>query len=263
MRFFASFITCFLCFFQGIAQYKQHQPFREYYTAHAVGSERVHQRLYLGFGKHLVSGSFSLQYTANDTLGNSITVSAEQKLSASHSVVVHAGSFFPIALMGESSMLALNIELLFSYAEFAYDSIVIHPDIVYKKRVPYLIAGIPLSLDFKTGGDVSLSKKSKQMFAAGLGVTPCISTPAAINRKTQSSPPLTAVPFVKLEVGAFVGLAFKLRAVAYLRGGINVRKTEKNIYFPPDDLSLKVQSGYGYQLSLIVMPFSYSWSNDI
>jgi hypothetical protein len=100
------------------------------------------------------------------------------------------------------------------------------------------------------------------MFAVGAGVVPCISTPAAVNRNTQSAPPLTAVPFAKIEAGIFAGLAFKVRAIAYLRGGINVRKTEENIYFPPDELSIKLHSGYGYHLSLIVMPFSYGWRTE-
>lgn len=261
MRPFCLFITCVLCFFQGIAQYKQHQPFNDYYTSLAVGKERVHQRMYLGIGKHIVSGGFSLSYRVNDSMGNSTSISAEQKLYASHSFVIQAGSFFPIVLLGDNSTLALNLELLFSYAEFAYDSIVIHPDVVYKRRVPYLIAGTPISIDYKNGGDVSLTKK-QMMFAMGAGVVPCLSTPAAANRQTQSSPPFTAVPFVKLEAGGFAGLAFKFRAVAYLRGGINVNKTEKNLYFTPDELNIRVQTGYGYHLSLIVMPFSYSWRSD-
>ena len=243
-----------------MAQYKQHQPFRDYYTSLAVGNERVYQRVYVGIGKHIVSGMFSLQYTANDSFGHPVSISAEQKLFASGSFAIHAGSFFPIALLGDNSTLAFSTELLFSYAEFAYDSIVIHPDVVYKKRVPYLILGVPLSLDYKTGADVSLDKKRGQMFAIGAGMVPCLSTPAAVNRATQSSPPFALLPFVKLELGAFVGLAFKLRAMAYLRGGIDVHKTEKNLYFIPDELNIRAKSGYGYHISLIIMPFSYGWS---
>jgi len=260
MKRFSLVVACFFCQLQGMAQYKQHQPFRDYYTWRGVGSERVYQRLYIGGGKHLVSGSFSLQYVANDSFGKPVSVGAEQKLFASNSFVVHAGSFFPIVLLGDNSTLALNTELMFSYAEFSYDSIVIHPEVVYKKRVPYLILGVPVSLDYKNGADVSLNKKQGQMFALGLGVVPCLSTPAAVNRATQSSPPFTAVPFAKAEVGAFVGLAFKLRAIAYLRGGIDVNKTEKNLYFIPDELNIRAQSGYGFHISLIVMPFSYGWS---
>lgn len=263
MRSIYVLIACLLCFFQGMAQYKQHQPFRDYYAARgAIGSERIYQRTYLGFGKHLVSGGFSLEYLANDSLGNAVTISAEQKLRASKSLVVQAGSFFPIALLGDNSALALNLELLFSYAEFDGDSISIHPEITFDKRIPYVIAGIPISLDYKTGGDVSLSKKQKQMFALGAGVVPCISTPAVVNRATQSAPPITAVPFAKLEVGFFAGLAFKFRAVAYLRGGINVSRTEKNLYFIPDELNIKVKSGYGYHFTFIVMPFSYGWRSE-
>jgi hypothetical protein len=254
-------LLCLGCI-ESKAQYGQHQPFRDYYTSLGVGGERVLQRLYLGVGKHIVSGGFSVQYTANDSLGNSFTMGAEQKLSASNSLVLHVGTFFPIALMGDNSAIALNMELMFSYAEFGYDSVVIHPELVYKKRVPYIIAGVPISVDFKTGCDISMSKKRRTMFALGAGVVPCLSTPAAANRVTQSSPPVALVPFVKLEAGMFAGLAFKVRATAYLKGGIDVSRTEKNLYFIPDELKVNVQSGYGYHFSVIIMPFSYGWRGE-
>jgi hypothetical protein len=241
------------------AQYKQHKLFTDYYAARGIGSERVWQRLYVGIGKHIVSGRAQLHYNGPDSTGKQISIDYDRRLKGSRSFVLHAGTFFPITLFSDNSGLALNIELMGSYAELDYDSIVFYPKAVYDRAIPYLILGVPVSLDLKTGGDVSLSKMRRQMFAIGAGVVTCISTPSVVERRTEV--PVTAIPFLKVEAGVFAGLAFKLRGVAYLRNAININKSYSNV-FADDEIKVRMRAGYGYHLSLIIMPFSYGWRTE-
>lgn len=240
----------------ALAQYKQHQAFNDYYTSKAIGGERVSQRFYIGAGKHLATGITKFHYIGPDGNGGHIESDYERKLWTARSFVLHIGTFFPITLITDNSALALNTELLFSYAEMDYDSIEFYPKAVFHKPIPYVIVGIPASIEYKSGCDISLSRQPRPMFAVGAGVVLGLSTPAAIVQ--QSELPLTAIPFVKLEAGLFAGLAFKVRVVAYLRNAINISDSFRYVY-DNDQIDIKLRAGYGYHFSLIIMPFSYHW----
>lgn len=244
---------------QVYGQYKQHRVFDDYYTARAIGNERIWQRMYIGGGTHIVTGRAQLQYNGPDSTGKWINVDHDQKLRGAKSFMLQAGSYFPIVLISDNTALALNAELMFSYAELSFDSVAFQPRAVYSRPVPYIIAGIPLSLDFKSGGDVSLSKVRRQMFTLGVGAVGGISTASVAMKRSEI--PLTAIPFVKAEIGMFAGIAFKLRGVAYLRNAININETFSNI-FTQDQVIVKMHAGYGYHVSLIIMPFSYGWRTE-
>jgi hypothetical protein len=96
------------------------------------------------------------------------------------------------------------------------------------------------------------------MFAIGGGV---LFGGASSYLATQKQAPVTAIPFVKIEAGYFAGIAFKLRGVAYF-GDANFVDRPTGKIFGDDVLTTKTHSGYGYQLSLIIMPFAYGWRTE-
>jgi len=244
----------------AIAQYKQDQPLADYYRQLGVGNERIWQRISIGIGKHYIPGTADLVYHGIDTLGQPINVNAEgTRLKTRHSYVLHAGTYFPIILISDGSLLAINIEGMFSYADLTVDSVVFASKRVYRKSEQIIMGGAPISLDYKTGGDVSLSKANRTMFTIGGGVTLAGFT----NYLTEPRTPFRAIPFAKLEAGFVFGVAMKLRAMFYF-GDANFidRKTYNVIYGDlPDELETKTHTGFGYNISFMLMPFSYNWKN--
>ena len=245
--------------FDAIAQYRQHQVFKDYYTARAIGNERISQRIYVGVGKHFINGSAKLHYIGPDSSGTrQIDTNIDTKVRAKHSFVVYGGTFFPIALISDQSIIAFSVEFLGSYNDLTLDSVVFRPGEIYKKSESIVMLGVPLSIDFKTGGDVSLSKAQRGMFGIGGGVL-AGGTSSYVDQTAQA--PFKFIPFIKAEVGYFAGIAFKLRAVAYFGDANFIDRVTGNIY-GNDQLFTTVKSGYGFQVSLNILPFSYGWRTE-
>ncbi|WP_276134931.1 hypothetical protein [Polluticoccus soli] len=240
------------------AQYKQHRPFQDYYSARAIGSERVYQRIYIGAGKHFLTGTADLHYVGTDTTGAPVDTSISKKVRAKGSYVFHAGTFFPVALLSDNSMIAFNVEFLGAFYYLAIDSVFFHPGALYKGSESITMLGVPISLEFKSGGDVSLSKVRKSMFAIGAGAY-FGGTNSYVAYQDQL--PFIPIPFAKVEAGFFAGLAFKLRGVAYF-GNANFIDRPTGHIFGEDQLTTKTHSGYGFQLSVIMMPFSNGWRTE-
>src|SRR4051812_45281116 len=92
------------------AQYKQHQPFKDYYTARAIGNERIYERIQIGIGKHLLTGTADLHYKGPDSSGLMVDTNVSRHIRSRHSFVIQGGTFFPIVLLSDNSMLAFNVE---------------------------------------------------------------------------------------------------------------------------------------------------------
>lgn len=241
------------------AQYKQDQPLADYYRQLGVGNERVWQRFYIGIGKNYIPGTAELSYHGIDTLGGPLNVDAEAKLKTRHSYVIHAGTYFPIILISDGNVLALNIEGIFSFADLTVDSVQFAAKRVYRKSEEIIVAGAPISIEYKTGGDVSLSKANKSMFTIGAGVTLAGYT----NYLAEPRTPFKAIPFAKLEAGFVFGVAMKLRGMFYFGDAHFIERTTYNVIYGdlPDYLETKTKTGFGYNLSFILMPFSYNWKD--
>jgi hypothetical protein len=244
---------------QAEAQYKQDQPLADYYRQLGVGNERAWQRIYIGIGKNYIPGTAELSYHGSDTLGLPLNVDAETKFKTRHSYVIHAGTYFPIILIADGSILALNLEGIFSFADLTVDSVVFGAKRVYRKSEEIIVAGAPISLEYKTGGDVSLSKANKSMFAIGGGVTLAGFT----NYVAEPRTPFKAIPFAKLEAGVVLGVAMKFRAMVYFGDANFIDRNTYNVIYGDmsDYLHTKSKTTFGYNLSFILMPFSYSWKS--
>ncbi len=243
-----------------LAQYKQDQPLADYYRQLGVGPERIWQRISIGVGKDYIPGTADLSYHGIDTLGQPINVDANIRLKTRHSYVIHAGTFFPIFLITDNSILALNVEGMMSYADLTVDSVAFAAKRVYRKSEQIIIGGAPISLDYKTGGDVSLSKANKTMFTIGGGVMLAGFT----NYLSEPRTPFKAIPFVKMEAGVVFGVAMKFRATFYFGDAHFIDRNTYNVIYGdlPDYLHTKTNTGFGYNLSFILMPFSYNWKSN-
>lgn len=252
-------VTVFLTASTSVrAQYKQHQPFKDYYTALAVGPERGYQRFFVGVGKHLIPGRADLHYKGLDTLGNPIDTNFHIGVHSRHSFVLYGGTYFPFVLISDNSVLAFSVEFLGSYSDLTLDSVFFNPKSLYKKSESIIMLGIPISLDFKTGGDIPLNKTKRQMFTIGGGIL----VGGTNNfRSSEKQVPFVPIPFLKLEAGVFAGIALKLRATAYFGDANYIDRKTGNI-FGNDELYTKTRSGYGYDISLIIMPFSPGWQSE-
>jgi hypothetical protein len=242
--------------FASFAQYKQHLQFNDYYTKLAVGNERIYQRITIGGGLTFMSGNYTFAYNGQDTLGKAISDTLTKKYRSKDNYVFYLGTFFPITLITDNSMLAFNTEVMFSMATLDFDSVEFAPKVVYKKREKIVSGGLQLSLDYKWGGDVPLERNSTMFtLGAGLSFTRFESMP------NLNGLPIRAIPFVKADVGFYAGLAFKLRGMVYFGSDEYRDKT----YFDAintDRLHVNVKGSYGFNIALLILPFSAGWEGN-
>jgi hypothetical protein len=155
----------------------------------------------------------------------------------------------------DNSMLVFNIDLMACFSKLAYDSV----SITDNKKVLLIKdtyrAGIPISLEYHSGADVLLNRNAKTMYTLGAGIAP--SHIATDDYYLQS--PIIFTPFIKAELGMFVGLSFKIRLMYYI-GQLNYEYAEDyNLLGGKNYMVSDFKAGAGYNISLVIMPFSYMW----
>lgn len=208
------------------------------------------QRLTIGYGQHFVYNTLDVQYRTNDVVDTSFKAT----LKSTAPMVGFLNFNFPLAKVSRKS--AFTLDIGFSYTAFTlkYDSVMINRDsLALTEEFPVSIMALPISFDFKTGGEATLSKENRLLFTAGIGVAPAY-VMADINPEAK----IKAMPFVKIEAGFFAGLAFKLRGLAYI-GNARYIDDEGAQSKVPGITSRVSGGGFGYTISLGVMPFSYKW----
>lgn len=233
---------------------------------------QLHKRIYLGYGMQFMSNPFKLRIRDtfyNDTTSyndkvNKQSIDTTIYTSAKLSKTLNAflGVSVPVARVSPKSMVSLDIEANILMGEVSYDTIRIRKitdvrDTFYSENLPFMMMSGPISFNYKYGGDATLSKDNKAMFGAGLGVA------ASYITVEGGDALIKAVPFVKVEGGFFLGLAFKLRGTAYL-GNYELlnTKTEK-LGTASGILSRQYSGPLGYNVSIIVLPFSFTWDKPL
>jgi hypothetical protein len=207
------------------------------------------QRLTIGYGQHYVSNTLDVNYRADAVNDSSFKVA----LTSTAPMVGFFNFTFPLAKVSDKS--AFTLDIGFSYTAFTlkYDSVIVHDGKVQTEELPVSIMSLPISFDFKTGGEATLSKENRLLFTGGIGIAPSYIM-ADINPEAA----IKAMPFVKLEAGFFLGIAFKLRGLAYFGNAHYIDDDGMKAVVP--GVTSRVSSGsYGYTISLGIMPFSYKW----
>lgn len=239
------------------AQSGYRHPLQDYYYKKNIDNRRIWQRISLSVGKHYIPGKIDLHYIGvpdSQFYDTTLTRSIKSK----RSYIVHLGTYFPIAIVSDQSMLVFNVELMASTTTIAYDMVMfadsgkfMHPFETYR-------VGIPLSLEYRLGGDVTLNKRNKSMFSVGVGILPSLNNSDDYGHR----PPYKILPFVKAELGFFALVAVKVRAVGYFGNTDYVYSELYNVAQGGrgDYLKAEARGGNGFNLSVVVMPFSFKWN---
>ena len=234
---------------------------------------QLHKRMYLGvYGQHFMSNPITMRFrdTTYPDVQSSIdkvnkglidtTVQTTAKLSKS--ITAYLGVSVPLAMLNEKSMLCLDIEGNLLMGELTYDTVSI--PLIYKQEhlqenMPFMMMSLPISFNYKFGGDASLSKDNKTMLSAGAGIATSYTTITEIAQGYTADPIISAVPFVKAEVGFMLGVAIKIRGTAYM-GNYNLIDYKAADLGNAAGILTKEYSGQlGYNLSVMIMPLSFNW----
>lgn len=224
------------------------------------GNAGFFHRMSTGGGKFFINNKVFFTYKKS----NGMSATIERDLTAGSSMYFEDNYFFLLSGLGEKSTLTLTYGGFAGLMNLVADPVTLEDDVTYKLELPAMVGGIPLSLDYKYGGEATLNKHDKTLFTLGLGVAPGF----YMNYNDLTPMPFRAVPFVKAELGFFCGLAFKLKASTFLARGnyLNYveyyRLSDDDVAAPDRELEVRSKGSLGYSLTLMVMPFSFDWSKD-
>lgn len=200
-------------------------------------------------------------YYISDNKGGAREKSVTAKAKTSLNYGLSIGSGIHLATLSDDKSLALNIAatFVFSKASITNNELGIKNGTDFKEEVELLRSGIPISLDYKSGAEAASDKYLKSMFAMGAGIAPRFISEGFLGG--YAIPSLS--PFLKVEAGYFLGVAFKIRGMYYFGEQVwsdtffsdTVSSDQLNVY----GSFYKLYSKGEFQLSLVIMPYSGSW----
>ncbi len=253
-------LTLLLFFTTLSAEAQYRRALQDFYNQKSIVSGRFGRRLTLGGGLRFISGKVTLDYLGRDNnTGAYMDTSLQVPLRTKPSFALYIGSYFPVTTIGENGMIVVNTELMAAVANLTYDSISFLGSRDYAAEFSTYKFGALLSLEYRVGGDVTLSKGDGTMFTLAAGLNPCGVTSGDYNK----IPPYKIIPFIKAELGFFAGMAVKVRGIMYFgNSGYEKNRTWNltNTEGVGDYLETYIAGSNGAELGLVIMPFSVMWN---
>lgn len=235
---------------------------------------QLHKRLYLGvYGVHFMENPIDIRirdtaYPSQDDFndrinGTEVDTSFTTTARLTKALTGYLGVSVPFARPTETSMLCLDIEANILMGELSYDTVTVplnYKDLFVTESMPFMMASAPVSVNFKYGGDASLSKDHRTLLSAGAGIATSYIT---IDDGSGAEALIKGVPFVKAEIGFLFGVAIKLRGTAYLGNYNLIDYTSPDISTASGIISRRYSGQLGYNLSVIIMPLSFMWDKPL
>jgi hypothetical protein len=253
------FISILLMASHSYGQYRR--SLQDYYYKKVINENRFPRRISLGVGKHFIDGKAILEYNGTNTVTNTVlSTTLEKSIKLKPNWTVYLGSYFPITIVSDNSMLVVNTELMAGMAHLGYDSVQFLDPINYVKTAEAYRVGMLLSVEYRLGGDVTLNKNEGVMFTVGGGFNPSIVSSTDYDIIV----PYKLVPFIKAELGFFAGMAVKLRGIMYFGSSVYASDEAYDINqtVVTDHLKTYMSGSNGFDLALVIMPFSVRWNSD-
>lgn len=235
------------------------------------GLPKAMQRIEIGYSFPMTTAKFTQHTSLIDIFAETNTDTTFSKnYSTKGGFGITVGTYFPIVRLGENS--SLNIALSYVYNAMVWDASIVHfngydssagmftynSNLVISALTVHM--GLPIGLDFKTGGESILDRSKRFSFTLGTGIYPSMNA-TVFENFTGSKTKLQ--PYLKGEVGVFAGVNFKVRAL-YTFGNLNYIDYKENVggdIFAYES-SAKLTSTSTFTLSIIAQPFSFGWGKS-
>lgn len=235
---------------------------------------QLHKRLYLGvYGWHFMSNPIEVRvrdtmYANNDAQrdrigGKEIDTTFRTSARLTKSLSGFLGVSVPLAMPTEKSMFCLDIEANVLMGELTYDTVTIpltYKELYQTENMPFMMASLPISFNYKYGGDASLSRDHRTLLSAGAGIATSYIT---IDDGSGAEALIKAVPFVKAEIGFVFGVGFKVRGTAYMGNYNMIDYQSPSLSSATGVISRQYSGQLGYNVSVIIMPLAFMWDKPL
>jgi hypothetical protein len=252
------------CLFNGTsvqAQLHHYHHGPSYAELKEMGSPLVkfYQRYDVGYQAVFAPAEFTMKYVDLDRTGMFHTTDIKRKLSSTGSFGIMSGVFFPISHVDRSTIYALYIGTEGNIYSYNVGSVSLDSNSTVTSNAIGMQLAVPMSIDYKYGGDAVRDKSQKLCFAFGFGLKPSLTI---MKYGFVASTNASLTPFLKAEVGYFLGICMKLRATMNF-GSLKYFDSESStVYTSYDQMKLGLNGKVSFTLGLVLMPFSWDWDKD-
>jgi hypothetical protein len=200
--------------------------------------------------------------------GTQHQMSVSRKINSTTSWGAYGGTFFPIAPMGEKSVLAICVEAEGAFIQFQPGLVTWAPDAHYDATFGAIMMSLPVSVDMKFGGEAKLDRSIFTSYTFGFGLAPTLMASGVDQGDFVGYSDLlgypyfktSSHPFIKAEFGIFVGVFIKCRAM-YSFGKIKYFDYENNL----DDNngeSVTISSKNYMSVGISLTDLSWDWKES-
>lgn len=231
-----------------------------YFKAKEEGKNlRYYQSWHLGVSVPLENTyTFSWDYWNRAEDGTYLGKSNVTRTFKNKALVLNAAVYFPMFEITETSALAFNLGVMGYGLVGDIDEIRIGHT-TYQNQFVSMQMGMPLTFDFKYGGEATNDKAEKFSFTLGAGMCPImyISTFGEFSNTRGS-----IRPYVHGEIGFFAGIEWKFK-VDYLAKSTEVYRVDyRDFETLPEGSLISVKGQPMLSVGIALMPFSYDWESS-
>ncbi len=218
------------------------------------------QRTQLGYSIVMNSAEYEVKQKITDpSFSKDTTYKYDMKTTASFGYTI--GTYVPVTRLGRKSKLVWGVDFMYNMMLWdsklrMYDAGGNFYDAPFSGAT--LQMALPTGLDFKFGCDALNVKNIRFCTTLGAGAFPSYSF-TTLDQMSSIDPQFGIAPYAKFEVGVFAGICVKLRAM-YTVG--NLSYMDERVKNSVSDTRSTLTGTSNLTLSLLVMPFSWSWSRE-
>lgn len=237
--------------------------------ASGEGNRKPYQRYAVGFSYLPLSGTMS--YHTFDKGHELIDSSYAQDING-YGIGVAYSTFFPVAKLTDRSILAIHLGVNVNYNQYKGDSINIRKEMLRTQfKAEYdgggigFLVGVPVGLDFISGGEAILDKSIKSTFTLGAGIF----ASGSITGIGKFGAAKAMLPFyMKAELAMHMGINWKFRVMYFSKSLTNFESSyDHTLDNYPQNTSIKTETIFSgndrLMLSILVQPFSWDWEESV
>jgi hypothetical protein len=266
---FSAVLLILLSATSGYAQFSHHYyggGMSDYDRSVKGGYQKYMQRSTLGYYIRFANAELTAHYrdglNGKPSFFRHVDTTTTLKLKSVGSWGAFEESYIPIAGLDENSVMGLDLGAFGEFTTFKAGGFAPIPgEAAFTDDVNAITIGLLIGIDYRVGGDAVLDKSKRGMFNIGAGFSPSAMA-LSYNPLNEVVPPMQfkMIPYLKAEVGFFLGIGFKLRG-EMLFGKMNYFDVTGKDEDSQLDISMKSKIT-GFRLSLGLMPYSWHWGED-
>jgi len=259
--------------------YSQFDSYRDrnyvkYEMEHFGGFSSAHQarlkRYFGGFSVPTMGINLNVQYSQPAT-GPNVTpaqpagvATVKTKICLTNGYGVQGGTFFPFIYTGAASAIGFEVAASGHVYNYQLSPINLVSATISSKTMNMLV-GVPIGIEYKSGGEVSMNKRDNSLFTIGCGIEPSLCLFTLFVNGTTS----TVREYAMMEFGFYQRLGCKIR-ITYYSGNVplinqqNAPLNEMVNYKttgPSGTMNINATGTHEFNFALLFLPFAGKWDN--